>query len=248
LFETIANLKRVGIAFAGASREQDTMNRPTVLQVQGWSVALFAVTEIWNQGPIDKHAGRHHVAWADYERLEEPLRKARRRHDIVLLTYHGGSEYVDVPMMWTRKFAKQVVQAGVDGFIGHHPHVPHGVEWIGGTPVFPSVGNLIFSTNEHRWTATGYLVRFSFRRTPKDERNGKGVPGPARALLLVEICPYDIIGQVPRPFEGKRRKVSNAIFRRHISDLSTNLGGTFLGEPNERGCLPLRAPTSKKHQ
>jgi poly-gamma-glutamate capsule biosynthesis protein CapA/YwtB (metallophosphatase superfamily) len=231
LLETFENLERVGVAYAGAHREPNRAYEPTIVRKQGWSVALFAVTQIWNQGAIETHPGRHHVAWAAFEKLREGLQRARREHDLVLVSYHGGSEYVNTPMSWTRDFVRAVMRAGADAVLGHHPHVPQGVGWFGDRPAFYSLGNLVFPMHsDHPWTGTSFFARLTFSQDRK---------------LLVEACPYHIHGHTPMLFEGKTKAARDRSFAHHLKLISISVGGTKLGEPGEHSCVPLEPPEQR---
>ena len=224
-FQTLTHLERAGVAYVGASREPDQMYEPVVLRKKGFSVALFAVTEIWNQGAFRGHAGEHHVAWADYDQLEGRLRAARQAHDVVLLGYHGGGEYMEAPLPALQKFAERVMQTGLDALAGHHPHVPQGIGWHAGHPIFYSLGNLIFHMHkDFPWTGTSFLARLTF--------------GHDRSLR-VEACPYHIVANEPLLFEGPGREVRERMIRRHLAVLSYALGGISVGEPVEHSCMSL---------
>jgi len=229
--ETLDHLERAGVAYAGASRELGKGYEPTVIRVKGWSIAVFAVTHIWNQGPIQAHEGRHHVAWAAFDLLGKNIKRAKREHDLVLLSYHGGGEYLDVPMQWTREFVRAAMEAGVHGFFGHHPHVPHGVGWTKDKPVFYSLGNLVFAMHsDYPWTGTSFMARVTFHRDGRVD---------------AEACPYHILGHVPLPFEGKTKAAREGAFVQHLKLTSLSTGGTKIGEPGEMSCVPL-APLAKK--
>ena len=146
LFETLTNLDRVGVAHAGTGRDQDAAYRPAIVRVSGFSVAFFAVTQVWNLGVFAEEEAHEHVAWADFTRLRDALVRARAQYDFVVLSYHGGEEYLELPLQKTRDFVDQVMSLGVDLVIGHHPHVPQGVAWYGARPVFYSLGNFVFDS------------------------------------------------------------------------------------------------------
>jgi poly-gamma-glutamate capsule biosynthesis protein CapA/YwtB (metallophosphatase superfamily) len=232
LFETFENLERVGVAYAGAHREKEQLYEPVVIRKNGWSIALFAVTHIWNQGSIEKHEGRHYVAWAAYAPLAAKLRQARREHDVVLVSYHGGSEYVDVPMTWTRDFVRSAMLSGADAVLGHHPHVPQGVGWFADRPAFYSLGNLVFPMHsDHSWTGTSFFARLTF------SSDGK---------LAVEACPYHILGHTPMLFEGKTQQSRERMVAHHLKLTSMAVGGTRVGEPGEFSCMPLEPPEPRR--
>lgn len=230
LLETISNLERARVPFAGTGVDVEAAYRPVVARMKGMSVALFAVTHIWNQGHFQQHEGHKHVAWADIDQLRAGIQRARREYDFVIVSYHGGEEYISAPVDKTRRFVKAVMALGVDAFIGHHPHVPQGVGWVQGRPVLYSLGNLVFAGHDNRpWTKHSFFARLELE---------KGKPAKLAA------CPYALDGHRPRsllPSEG----YALARFRQHLVDISTSTGGSAVAEPDELGCLPV-TPTVRK--
>jgi poly-gamma-glutamate capsule biosynthesis protein CapA/YwtB (metallophosphatase superfamily) len=230
LFETLEHLRAAGIQSAGTGRDPEQAYRPAILRSKGLSVALFALTHVWNQGPIDKHEGRDYVAWATFAKLREALAKARAENDIVLVSYHGGAEYQDAPSPQTRGFVRAVIEAGADAVIGHHPHVIQGIGWFSGRPVFYSLGNLVFgSRGEHPWTRYGMLARM---------RVSAGAP-PSFG-----ICPYRIDDFVPVVLSTSPSDPERIRFLAHLRSASTAVGGVELGESDELGCVSV-APLAK---
>jgi poly-gamma-glutamate synthesis protein (capsule biosynthesis protein) len=227
LFETIDNLARAGVANVGTGKTFGEAYAPAVLHAQGYRVAVFAVTHIWNQGTFSEHDGRHHVAWARPNLLYGALKKARKEHDIVLLSYHGGTEYIDAPTDMTRRFVESVMKTGfVDAFIGHHPHVPQGVGWYKGRPIFYSLGNFVFAG--HDWaprTKVGYLARLEIS---------------ADRSIAARACPYSLDGHVPKPVAPSDAQSSE--LRSYLRLISTSVGGTRVSDPDERGCWELWPP------
>ncbi len=227
-FETLDNLSRAGVAYAGGSKQPEQQYKPTILEIKGWHVAVFAVTQIWNQGPFEKHAGRHYVAWARYDRLYREIKRAKQENDLVIVSYHGGGEYIDMPLMTTREFVKVVMKAGVDVVFGHHPHVVHGVSWFGERAAFYSLGNLVFNQHkDHPWTSTGFLARVTFERNARPK---------------FQACPFVIVGHTPTPLIGKEKQPLAQAFRRHLKFVSVTVGGSEVSEPNQDGCMDLSPP------
>jgi poly-gamma-glutamate synthesis protein (capsule biosynthesis protein) len=227
--ETLSNLERVKVAYAGVSREPGRQYEPTILSANGFSIALFAVTHIWNIGRYSQHPAREHVAWANARELVPRIEKARARHDLVLVSYHGDVEYSNEPFPPTLDFVRAVMRAGADAVLGHHPHVPRGVEWHGARPALYGLGNLVFDKrSDHRWERTSFIARLTFRR---------GQP------VTLEACPYDLVGDEPVPFAPERRAAAEAELRTHLQSISEPLGGSRVGESDARGCFAISAPT-----
>jgi hypothetical protein len=227
--DTLDALDGAGVRYAGASRRPGEQYRPIVLSVNGWSIALFAVTHIWNPGTFETHEAADRVAWADTTAVVAAVTRARTEHDIVLVSYHGGREYSDTPAQEPLDFAKAVTKAGANAVLGHHPHVPQGVGWFSQRPVFFSLGNLVF--NKYRdvsWTARSFIARLTF-----------GTDGS----LAVAACPYSIEDGVPRRATESTWPSWQTVFRSHLRRTSAfaSVAGTEVGPPDEHGCLSLRS-------
>jgi len=223
LFETIANLERAQVPFAGTGRDAEQAYRPVVLRVKDRTIALFAVTHVWNQPPFEAHEGKDFVAWANVDKLKAGIEQARRDYDFVLVSYHGGEEYVDAPVERTRRFAKAVMALGVDAFIGHHPHVPQGVGWSAGRPIVYSLGNLVFAGHDDRpWTKQSFFARITLR---KGER------------AQLAACPYALDGHRPRSLDKQREALAIERFRLHLLGTSMSVGGSNVEKTDEQGCL-----------
>jgi poly-gamma-glutamate capsule biosynthesis protein CapA/YwtB (metallophosphatase superfamily) len=228
LLETLRNLDRAGVAHAGTGADEADAYRPAIVHVNGLSVAFFAVTQIWNLGVFREEEARHHVAWADFSRLRKALLKARAESDFVVVSYHGGEEYTDVPLPKTRAFVAEVMSLGVDVVIGHHPHVPQGVAWYGARPVFYSLGNFVFDARPTvPWTRASFIAKLRFQR-------GQAVS--------VAACPVLIDGFEPRALTAADEP-SRRAFERHLRGVSDSVGGTSFGEPDAEGCYELSPPS-----
>lgn len=223
LLETILNLERAAVPFAGTGRDRQRAYSPVVLHQGGLRVALFAVTQVWNQPPFASHEGRNFVAWADIDALKDGLVRARAEHDFVIVSYHGGEEYVQTPVERTQRFVADLMALGVDAVLGHHPHVPQGVAFVGERPILYSLGNLVFAGhNDKPWTLRSFFARLELR---------KGAP-PA-----LSACPIAIEGHRPRALEPGRERGSVELFRRHLQGISLYAGGVDVSAPDALGCL-----------
>ncbi|MDZ7607475.1 MAG: CapA family protein [Cyclobacteriaceae bacterium] len=99
---------------------------------------------------------------------------------LLYVTLHWGVEYQHIPTLTQRQKATELIEAGTDAIIGHHPHVIQSYERIKGKPVFYSIGNLIFD-NPRNITHRGILVKLLVRPTQND----------------VFVIPYETINNKP---------------------------------------------------
>jgi poly-gamma-glutamate synthesis protein (capsule biosynthesis protein) len=64
--------------------------------------------------------------------------------DYVVVSCHWGIEFVDFPSPNIKRLARQMADAGADIILGHHPHVPQGIEKYKDSIIFYSLGNFLF--------------------------------------------------------------------------------------------------------
>ena len=112
-------------------------------EVNGLRVAVLAYAVTKNSNML-----------LDYELAFATIAEYARTHDVILVSFHGGAEGVDVThvpfaeeeyygeprgdIVW---FARGAVDAGADLVIGHGPHVVRGMERYKGRLIAYSLGN-----------------------------------------------------------------------------------------------------------
>jgi poly-gamma-glutamate synthesis protein (capsule biosynthesis protein) len=87
------------------------------------------------------------VTWADKDhlrRLEEDIRTAREKADIVIASFHWGL-HKDI-LEYMKDIAHAAIEAGADAVIGHGPHFSLGMEVYRGKPIFYGLGSFSFHT------------------------------------------------------------------------------------------------------
>lgn len=158
LLQSLAHLDSAGIAHAGTGADRDAAWRPAIVERKGWRIAVFSLTRVFN-GPGMNREGLGPaccIAWADTARFARAARAARDSlgADLVLVSLHHGVEYQMHARPRDAGFARGLIDRGADAVIGHHPHVPQGVEWHAGKPIIHSLGNFVFLQNEP-WSRRG---------------------------------------------------------------------------------------------
>ena len=160
--ETMQQLTRAGVLFVGSAYGRDMAEQPVMVRRRGWRVAFFAVTRAWNPAPYTfyRHAGAAWIAWGDPSWIYPAIRtlKASGRADLVVVSVHGGKEYVDTPPDYHRDLFRGLVDAGADLVLAHHPHVLQPVVWYQGKPIVQSLGNFVFAQDDP-WTRLSAILR-----------------------------------------------------------------------------------------
>jgi poly-gamma-glutamate capsule biosynthesis protein CapA/YwtB (metallophosphatase superfamily) len=195
LLETLDRLERAEVGYVGAGRTREQAYAPKVIEHDGFKLAFVAVTDVWNQ-ELSPHPGREHIANAKEQTLVASIRAAKAIDGVerVVVSYHGGYEYVDRPHPQTRRLLRAAIDAGADAVIGHHPHVVQRTGFIGGKPILFSVGNLLMRMVTGKpWTEFGVLARLRFHRNKATQ---------------VELCPFRMFGFEPIPLASDPQRVA----------------------------------------
>jgi poly-gamma-glutamate synthesis protein (capsule biosynthesis protein) len=123
---------------------------------------------------------------------------------------HCGLEYVPFPPPYVVAAFRALIEAGADCVIGHHPHVPQGIEWWCGRPIIYSLGNFVFyqpTTLHHR--KTGFCVSL--------QCEGGRVTG-------IELRPYRITDTALRRLDAKQARAFGTDLTRLSRPFSTAEG------------------------
>jgi poly-gamma-glutamate synthesis protein (capsule biosynthesis protein) len=143
--DTIANLKKAGISFAGGGENIDDALKPAELKTYRSKVAFLAFSDVV---PAGFAAGMNTPGTASIKSISpaiDAVRKADRDFDFVVVSIHWGIEMSYAPSNRQIDLARKLIDAGADAVFGHHPHVVQPVEIYKGRPIFYSLGNFVFS-------------------------------------------------------------------------------------------------------
>ena len=151
LTETLATLDDAGLAHTGAGRNVQEAQRPAVAVVGGRRVVVHAVGTRSSGVPPGWAAtpDRGGVAYlpdlsaAGADVLVARVRQAARPGDVVVVSVHAGSNWgYDVSGRYAR-FARRLVDGGVDVVHGHSSHHPRPREVYRGRPNLYGCGDLV---------------------------------------------------------------------------------------------------------
>ena len=157
MLDTVRAVRRRGMVAVGAGRNLRRALQPRVVERLGLRVAFVGFSEI---APIEfaATADTPGTAWADPKAVARAVRRARRRADVVVATFHWGIERAPLESAAQRTLAQAAVAAGAQLVIGAHPHVLQPLRREGAGLVAYSVGNFIFGAASSDTAATGVLV------------------------------------------------------------------------------------------
>jgi poly-gamma-glutamate synthesis protein (capsule biosynthesis protein) len=139
-----AALAAAGIHPVGAGRDLDGANLPVVVEIDGWRVAVVALSRISGGDGWFAAPGHPGVAPATLGNIEAAVGGAAAMADIVIVSVHWGEEGAPAPSYDQRVLARAMIDAGAGAIVGHHPHRLQGFEVIDRVPVFWSLGNFVW--------------------------------------------------------------------------------------------------------
>lgn len=156
--DTLNILDENNIKVAGAGDNYASAHRPAVEEVNGIKIAFLAYTNLVARSITQEHS-KPAVAYLDLEKTKEDIVRAKEIADVVFVSLHWGEEYKTTNNDWQEGVAKELIDAGADAVIGHHPHVVEPHEKYNGGYIFYSLGNFVFDQNFSQETKEGLLVR-----------------------------------------------------------------------------------------
>lgn len=221
LMESLSHLSRHGVPNAGTGPTVEDAWRPLVFRTRGWTIAVFSLTAIINLPGLGIAGSPAEccVAWADTAVAARWFRAARDSigADRVYAFVHAGPvEYRAVPHPSVVRLFRGLINAGADAVIGHHPHVPQGMEIWRSKPIAYSLGNFIF--RQYRpWTDRGLLAELTVS------------PGGRDSLRLVPLA----VGYTARVLEG----ADSVRLMAHVDSISR-----LIGLPNARPARNVARP------
>jgi poly-gamma-glutamate capsule biosynthesis protein CapA/YwtB (metallophosphatase superfamily) len=158
--ETLRLLHKHGIRAVGAGLTDEAAHEPLTRRVNSADVHVVNVSE--GEDQTAAHGGPGVFGW-DIPRAIASIKQCRKRGGPVIVIAHCGLEYVPFPPPYVVSAFRAMADAGADAVVGHHPHVPQGIEWRGHTPIVYSLGNFLFYQQTgllHR--KTGFCVTLQF--------------------------------------------------------------------------------------
>ena len=161
VLDTVSAAGGAGLATVGGGADLGSARAPEVFGLDGIDVGVlsFDATGLGPAAGVDSPG----VARWDRAEAEGAVAALRRRVDLVVVSVHGGAEYIPFPDVVMANIAADLAAWNVDVVWGHGAHVVHPVELVDpdgdGRPtlVATGLGNLLFDQN-HPGTEAGAVV------------------------------------------------------------------------------------------
>ena len=157
MLDTFKVLENNGIGYVGAGRNFAQSHRPWIKEIKGLKIGFLAYAYP-NDNSVASNS-RPGINTMDIAIAKEDIEKLKGKVDLIIVIIHAGTEYTNQPNSQQKAFAHQVIEAGADMVVGHHPHWVQTTEVYLGRPIIYSLGNLIFDQMWSPETQQGALAQ-----------------------------------------------------------------------------------------
>ena len=210
--DTLAALKKNNLTYVGGGKDIAEAERLRIVEAGGLKVGFLGFTSTFPQEAWAKKR-RPGVAYSNFDRFPGIIKRAKDQCDVLVVSFHGGTELAEEPNDIQKGFTRMAVDAGADLVLGHHPHVLQAVELYKGKPILHSLGNFLFVSPN---PATRYTVIAKATLT-------------ASGVSRVDFIPIDNNWGTPKPAGPEGRKL--------VYDALNRLG-TLAQNPGRFGMSP----------
>lgn len=183
LNDTIKNLKATGIMYVGAGPNITEAYKPLIINIKGKRIAIIQASEFADEyymPPATRNRpGFAPISWDHIKSAIDNAKKAGA--DYIICEFHYGNEYRYTPNELQKNISHKCIDEGAFMVVGHHPHVPGGIEEYKGHLIFYSLGNCVFDMQNPE-TRRSMIIVVTIRGNSS----------------IVHIYPINIIGYYPQ--------------------------------------------------
>ena len=156
--ETYDLLKEKNIACCGLNGVTGQSLPNGVFERKGVKIGFMA---------YNAHSQQYFIDDPVYKRFElhaviEDLKKHKKSVDVIIVSLHWGDEFVSVPSPTQQDIAHELIDAGADVILGHHPHVVQGIEKYQTGLIFYSLGNFVFDLSWYPKSNDTFIASLSY--------------------------------------------------------------------------------------
>lgn len=123
LVQTVRSLDEAGLLHTGTFLTKEARNTLLITEVKGIKIAILAYTYGMNGYTLPRNSSAA-VNMLDPQLISKDISSAKEQGaKLVLVSLHFGEEYRPLPTIGQTQLAQELLKAGADVILGHHPHV-----------------------------------------------------------------------------------------------------------------------------
>ncbi|HRX15459.1 MAG TPA: CapA family protein [Spirochaetota bacterium] len=162
LEDTVKFVKEAGFYYSGAGINLDEARKPAILNKNDSKLVFLSYCE---RPPMDMYAKKTSagIAPIDIDIIRSDIKRYKGHNVFVFVSLHWGIERTRYPRKDQITTAHAIIDAGAEAIIGHHPHIPQGIEVYKGKPVIYSLGNAVCGFYNREYTSN-IMVSFHYSK------------------------------------------------------------------------------------
>lgn len=149
--KTVELLEKNGISVTG-------LRKPAIIQLRDKKFGFLGYDDVEKKENLG-------ISLADPINIASAVTDLKKQADFVIVIFHWGVEYTDVPNDRQKELAHSAVDAGADLIVGNHPHWVQGIEVYKNKLVTYAHGNFIFDQMWSQETREGVIGKYVFDKT-----------------------------------------------------------------------------------
>jgi poly-gamma-glutamate synthesis protein (capsule biosynthesis protein) len=154
---TLEACRAAGLRTVGAGMTLAEAREPARLTIRDQRVVVLGYASAGKSDQAGNEVAG--VAPLDLELVREDVARWRSEADLLVLSVHWGSMYVDSPPARVVRMGEELTRMGADLVLGHHPHVLQGFRREAGHLTLFSLGDAAFNAGsgdlDVKWTREG---------------------------------------------------------------------------------------------
>ena len=181
---TIERFNSENILYVGAGLNQTEAEAPLFAEVKGVKLGILAFAQNENQIADSAAPGAAELL---SEKVITAAGKLVGQCAVPVVIMHEGFEFMNFPRTQFKKLCHRLASLGVKLVIGHHSHVPQGIEKIGDALIFYSLGNFLFDQPHfapYSWSRKSFVPVIKFK--------GDKIAGLEIRPLTIELNPLQV--------------------------------------------------------
>lgn len=145
LFSTMKVCHDNGIRTIGAGNNLKEAQQVQYFEIKNKRIAFISCCENeWST----THGEKQGANPLDEVTIFYQIQEAKSNADYTIMIIHGGHETYEYPSLRMKKLYRWFIDLGCDAVVGHHTHCFSGYEVYKNKPIFYSLGNFIFDSNQ----------------------------------------------------------------------------------------------------
>lgn len=153
--DTCESLEKYHISIVGLKGNDKWWSKPVIREFGGYSVGFLGYSD------PDKYGFEPLYALNIHDHILQDVTRLRPVVDVLVVSLHWGDEFVWTPSLSCRRFARSLVDLGVNILLGHHSHVPQNIEKYGSGWLCYSLGNFVSDMVWNPITRNGLIAVFT---------------------------------------------------------------------------------------